>query len=96
MKKAAARDFSFGTHAPAGLKQPPQVVPWLLCAADLPFTFVGDIVTWPYTASYTSINQPIPLPPLTRAPHLPVATVPAEGLPQAPPSESLPEFRTVP
>ncbi len=39
----------------------------LFCTADLPFSFVGDVVTWPYTAAYSCINQPIPTPPVTHA-----------------------------
>ena len=96
MKKAAAGEHHFGAHAATELKQPPQVIPWLVSAADLPFTFVGDVVTWPYTASYTFINQPIPLPPLTYAPPPPVTPALAVGLTQTPPTESLPEPRTVP
>lgn len=40
----------------------------LLSAADLPFSLLGDLITWPYTAGYTYINQPVPFPPLTPAP----------------------------
>jgi hypothetical protein len=39
----------------------------LFCAADLPFSLIGDAVTWPYTAAYSFINQPIPTPPVTHA-----------------------------
>jgi uncharacterized protein YceK len=51
----------------------------LFCAADLPFSLVGDVLTWPYTAAYSCINQPIPTPPETQAP--------PDGRPQMPPSE---------
>src|SRR5690349_6740572 len=27
----------------------------LFCAADLPLTLLGDVVTWPYTATYSYI-----------------------------------------
>jgi hypothetical protein len=37
----------------------------LFCAVDLPFSLIGDIVTWPYTVSYSFINQPIPTPVVT-------------------------------
>ncbi|HEU5407433.1 MAG TPA: YceK/YidQ family lipoprotein, partial [Nitrospira sp.] len=40
----------------------------LFCAADLPFSLIGDVVTWPYTATYCYINQPTPSPPVTQAP----------------------------
>jgi uncharacterized protein YceK len=59
----------------------------LLGTADLPFSFVGDVVTWPYTAAYTCINEPIPAPP--------VAQATGESRPQAPPIE-LPEPRKLP
>jgi hypothetical protein len=36
----------------------------LFCAADLPLSLVGDLVTWPYTTAYTFINRPIPTPPV--------------------------------
>ena len=56
------------------------------CAADLPFSLLGDIVTWPYTAAYTFINQPTPVPPLA------LALAPAANRPQA----TLPEPATQP
>jgi hypothetical protein len=39
----------------------------LLCAADLPFSLLGDVVLWPYTVAYNFINQPLPIPPATQA-----------------------------
>src|SRR5262245_17058402 len=42
-----------------------QVARMLFCAADLPFSLLGDVVTWPYTVAYSYINQPIPVPPVT-------------------------------
>lgn len=35
--------------------------------ADIPLSFVGDVVTWPYTATYTFINAPVPVPPIMQA-----------------------------
>lgn len=72
----------------------------LLCAADLPFSLVGDIVTWPYTASYSFINEPIPTPqvvlvggptanPLPPAPVVPV--VPPMKVPVPPALQSTPK-----
>ena len=46
-------------------EQHPQVFRTLLFAADLSFTYIGDFMTWPYTAAYTYINEPIPTPPVT-------------------------------
>lgn len=67
-----------------------QVARRLFCAADLPFSLIGDVVTWPYTVTYSYINQPFPIPPVRQAPIPPVtqATAPpvtpstAEGRPQ--------------
>lgn len=70
-------------------EQSKQVALRLLCAADLPFSLIGDVVTWPYTAAYSYINQPIPPPPVIQAP--PVTQAPAvrqttaEGRPQTSP-----------
>jgi uncharacterized protein YceK len=68
-----------------------QVGLMLLCAADLPFSFVGDVVTWPYTAAYSCINQPTPTPPVIYEPTSPVTQ--ATG-PQTP--IQLPEPRKLP
>jgi uncharacterized protein YceK len=35
-----------------------------LCALDLPLSLIGDILTWPYTATYSFINEPVPVPPV--------------------------------
>lgn len=50
-------------------------------AVDLPFSFVGDLVTWPYVRVYTIVNAPVPVPPVTfadptGAPLQPLAPVP--------------------
>lgn len=46
--------------------------------ADIPLSFVGDVITWPYTATYTFINAPVPVPPI-----MPASTNPgANTLPQ--------------
>lgn len=76
----------------------------LFWAADLPLSAIGDVVTWPYTATYTYINQPTPTPPVTLAPTYPVlqaTTYPAtqattENRPQTSPSETLPKPRPLP
>lgn len=44
-----------------------------LCAVDLPFSFVGDVATWPYTAAYTTVNEPLPAPVLFAGPSVNVA-----------------------
>lgn len=59
----------------------------VLYSADLPLSLIGDVVTWPYTAAYTFINQPVPLPPIIIAP--PVA--PSVSVTVTPPEVTLPE-----
>lgn len=82
IKKAENGEFSFRTPPKSEPEQHPQVALMLLCAADLPFSLIGDVVTWPYTATYTYINQPTPTPPITLAPTPPVTQVTADGRPQ--------------
>jgi uncharacterized protein YceK len=44
----------------------------LLCAIDLPFSAIGDVVTLPYTWAYTIINEPVPpVPPISAQPMTP-------------------------
>jgi|GEM_PF-1677530 len=64
IQKAANGELGFRTHPKSDTEQYPQRALMLFCAADLPFSLIGDIVTWPYTASYTFINQPVPTPPV--------------------------------
>jgi uncharacterized protein YceK len=66
-KKAANGELGFRTHAKSESEEYPQVALMLFCAVDLPLSLIGDIVTWPYTASYSVINQPIPTPPVVFA-----------------------------
>jgi uncharacterized protein YceK len=59
-----------------------QTAHMLLWAVDLPFTCIGDVITWPYTASYTFINTPVPVPPIMQATasgpvQIPLPTLPA-------------------
>ena len=75
MKKAVNGGAGCSKHPEAGSEQHPQVARTLIYAADLPFSFVGDLVTWPYTAAYTWINQPVPVPPIVQA----TATSPTQG-----------------
>lgn len=49
-------------------EQHPQVALMLLSAADLPFSLLGDLVTWPYVVAYSYINQPVPVPPVAQPP----------------------------
>lgn len=61
-------------HHPSEPEQYPQVAAKFFCAADLPFSLIGDLVTWPYVAVYSFINQPVPTPLVTLAE--PVVTQP--------------------
>ncbi len=91
-------------HPPSESEQYRQAAHTVLCAADLPLSLVGDIVTWPYTAAYTFINSPVPVPPMTPAPNLaPTQTLgqrvtqePAEAQPKTPELETLPQPKTLP
>ena len=65
-------------------------------AVDLPFSFVGDVVTWPYTASYTFINQPVPVPPVAEALGPPMTQATGNDRPPTAPLETLPQPRTLP
>lgn len=91
IEEAANGDYSFRPHPKLESEQHPQMARMLFWAADLPLTLIGDVVTWPYTATYSYINQPIPTPPITLAPTPPVTQTPpttpatAEDRPQTSP-----------
>lgn len=86
LKKAENGEFSFGKHPKAKSDQDPQIALMLLIAADLPLSLIGDVVTWPYTATYTYINQPTPVPPVTLAPVYPVTQATVQDRPPTSPS----------
>ena len=94
--KAASGEYGVRTHPKLEPEQYPQVALMLLCAADLPFSLLGDVVTWPYTAAYSYINQPIPPPTVMPAPPPPVPQATDGGQPQTPPLETLPIPRKQP
>ena len=99
IKKAANGEFGFKTYPESESEHHGQVALGLFCAADLPFSLIGDVVTWPYTAAYTYINQPVPVPPVTQGPPSPpppVKQAPVEVLPETSPVEVLPEPRKLP
>ena len=93
--KAANGEFGVRTHPKSEPEQYPQVALMLLCAADLPFSLLGDVVTWPYAVAYSYINQPIPTPPVALATS-PLPQAPAESQPQTSPPELLPEPKKLP
>jgi hypothetical protein len=76
IQKAATGEFGLKAHPKSESEQYPQMALMLLCAADLPFSLIGDIATWPYTASFTFINQPTPVPPMAVVPPPPPQTLP--------------------
>lgn len=98
MKKAAAGDAAFGSHPPPESERHPQAAILLLCAADIPLSLAGDLVTWPYTVAYNFINQPVPVPPIIQGPPTPVPPVTQAPAPVSPDnsSELLPEPRKLP
>lgn len=59
-----------GTHATSASEHSRHVARMLLCAVDLPFSLIGDVVLWPYTVTYNFINQPVPVPPVVLPPAL--------------------------
>lgn len=83
MQKAANGESGCGECVRSESEQHRQAALMLLSAADLPFSFLGDVVTWPYTAAYSFINEPVPTPP--------VLPVPDVGRPQAPLKPEKPE-----
>ena len=96
IKEAANGECGFRIRPKSESEQYRQVALGLFCAADLPFSLIGDVVTWPYTATYSYINQPFPTPPVTQAPIRPVTQATAEVRPQTAPLELLPEPRKLP
>lgn len=85
-----AADGQFGGRSEA--ESYPRLMTMVLCAADLPLSFVADAVTWPYTCSYTYVNSPTDYPPLLitppgggpAVPHMAPQQVPAEIPPAQP------------
>lgn len=83
IQKAKTGDLGFRTHPKSESDHYPQRALTLFCAADLPLSLVGDLVTWPYTVAYTFINQPIPTPPVVIADPPMIQAIPA--IPEPPP-----------
>jgi uncharacterized protein YceK len=96
INKAANGEAGFRAHPESESEHYRQLAIMLCWAADLPFSLIGDVVTWPYTAAYTYINQPVPVPPVIQAPFPPLTPASVEGPTQAPPFETLPEPKTQP
>ncbi len=89
LKRAANGELGLCADPDMEPERDPQLALMLFCAVDLPFSLVGDIVTWPYTKTFTYVNQPVPTPPMMFSDHAaPVArpTLPPAGRPTAMPS----------
>ncbi|MFM8271227.1 MAG: hypothetical protein ACKODX_02735 [Gemmata sp.] len=91
IRQAAADEPAPRPPARWGSDHYPRTVVALFCAADLPFSFVGDMATWPYTKVYSFINRPVPVPPVGVADRssadaqlLPAAQSPPAMLPPLP------------
>ncbi|VTT96485.1 : DUF1375 [Gemmataceae bacterium] len=61
-----------------------------LCAADLPLSLVGDVVTWPYAKVYSAVNAPVPTPPVVIADAGAVRPPAPRALPVLPPPRPAP------
>jgi len=96
MEKAVNGEFVFNAHPEADAHQYHQVALTLFCAVDLPLSFVGDVITWPYTASYTFINSPVPTPPVIQASDSPPPQMTFDGGVKTAPIETLPEPKKLP
>jgi hypothetical protein len=88
IEKAAAGEFGCGKDTSSKPGSHPQLAIALLCAADWPFSFLGDVLTWPYTAAYTFINQPTPVVPVILAT---TEIPPPPPLPQPEPGSTSPK-----
>lgn len=68
IQKASSGDLGFRGQPRSESEQYPQTALVLFCAVDLPFSLIGDVVTWPYAVAYSCINEPVPVPPVALAP----------------------------
>ena len=67
IQKSSNEEIGLRGHSKSASEHYPRTVLTLFCAADLPFSLIGDLLTWPYTKVYTFINQPTPVPPVVFA-----------------------------
>jgi uncharacterized protein YceK len=63
-EKASNGEIGYRARPKSDAELYPRRALMFLSAIDLPFSFIGDILTWPYAVSYTCINQPSPVPPV--------------------------------
>ncbi|QEG28731.1 hypothetical protein GobsT_35170 [Gemmata obscuriglobus] len=87
IRKAANGEGGLRAHGSSEPEPYPKLAVMLLCAVDLPFSLVGDVVMWPYTVAYNYVNQPVPTVPVTSAvPYPGLAAPPLTPAPAAPPA----------
>lgn len=86
IQKVANGELGFRTHPKSESEQYPQRALMLFYVADLPLSFIGDLVTWPYTVAYSFINQPIPTPPVMVATEPVIQAIPAPPVTQPMPT----------
>jgi uncharacterized protein YceK len=98
IRKAASGEIGFRTHSKTEAEQYPQMILMLFCAADLPFSLIGDVLTWPYAMAYSVINQPTPTPPVILLDAPVTQPMPLPTLPELKPMPlpSLPEIKPMP
>src|SRR4051794_41045008 len=53
IQKASNGELGFRSHARSDSDRYPQIALMAFCAIDLPFSLIGDIVTWPYAVVYS-------------------------------------------
>lgn len=87
LQSASDEHTGIRRHSTSESEPYPRAMLACFCAIDLPFSLVGDLVTWPYTWGYTVVNEPIPTTPITFADG--PAAVPAP-LPVPPAPKSMP------
>jgi uncharacterized protein YceK len=96
IKKAENGECSFWTQPKSEPAQHPQVALMAFYAADLPLSLIGDVVTWPYVVTFSYINRPTPIPPMTQVPTPPSTQAPtplATQAPTPPAAQATPEGR---
>lgn len=84
MQEAAASKLNFDGAVESDEYKYPHAAIFLFCGLDLPFSFIGDLMTWPYVETYLYINEPIPVPPVTQAPPMLLLSEPKPTLLPAP------------
>ena len=85
IRHASSGEFGVRAHPKSESDRYPQGALMFFCAADLPFSLIGDIVTWPFAVVYSVVNEPIPVPPVVA-----VGTPAVQGSPATLPPMPIP------